>query len=92
MSMNFQDPINDEARELIKDTFLEKIAVQDERTVLLENVGEIHQKQMKAIANAANQPAVLERHGIGDIKVMANGTKYEATVKGWRKVIEEPIA
>ena len=85
MSINFEHPINEEALNLIQETFGTPIA-QDERTVLLDRVGVIKQQQMKAIANAAKQPATIEVHSKGDIKTLSDGTRYQVTSRGWIKL------
>lgn len=40
----------------------------------------------KELANAAGQPVTVELHAEGAIKTMADGTQYQVTKRGWRKV------
>jgi len=86
MSIQFENPMNEETAERIKKTFGDKIAVIDERNVLLERLSEINQKEMKAIANTAGQPVTVNIHDQGDIIEMSDGTKYCVTTKGRMKV------
>jgi hypothetical protein len=86
MSMNFQDPVNNEAFAKIFEEFGDKIVANDRKTFLLEKVEALNQAQMKAIANAAKQPATVEMHGEGDVKVMSDGTMYRVTPQGWQKI------
>ena len=86
MSIQFDEPMNEETTERIKELFGDKIAVIDEKNVLLERLSEIHQKDMKTIANKAGQPTTMTIHKQDDIVEMSDGTKYRVTRKGWRKV------
>ena len=88
MSINFDDPMNDEARKLIIKKFKD-VAAMDETTALLDKLEEINQSDMKEIANTAKQPVSVEINEPGDIKTMSDGTKYRCTNKGWRLITDE---
>ena len=85
MSMNFNQPVNPEALRMIEEVF-GKPVVSDGKTLLFDNMGEIDSRDMRNIANAAKQPAIIEIHGGSDIKVMADGTRYQVTPNGWRRL------
>jgi len=87
MSINFKNDVNDETIKLLKDAFGEPLA-NDRRTFLFDRLNEIKQPIMKKVANAAKQPATVEIHGHGDIKVLSDGTRYFVTPQGWRKIEE----
>ena len=86
MSMQFDEPMNEETAKRIKEMFGEKIAVMDDRNVLLEKLAELHQQEMKIVANTAEQPVTVNIHDEGDIVTMSDGTRYRVTAQGWRKV------
>lgn len=88
MSMNFQDPVNDATLKKIAEEFGDKVVTHDRKTFLLNDVGAIHQRLMKQIANEAKQPVAVEMHDQGDIKVMSDGTRYRVTPQGWQKIDE----
>lgn len=84
MSINFDDPMNNESREMLHQLFGEP-AAEDERNFLVDISTPIRQSEMKAVANAAGQPATVIMHGEGEEKTMSDGTVYIVTPKGWRK-------
>jgi len=86
MSMQFEKPMNEETVEAIKKAFGEKIVVMDRKNVLLENLSMTPQKKMSAIAKKTKQLVALNLHDNGDIVEMSDGTKYQVTDKGWRKI------
>jgi len=86
MSIEFNSQINPEAMEMLGKLFDSHISAMDNKTVLLKNMDVIKQSEMKQIVNAANQPAVLEINNIGEIKTMSDGTRYEVTKSGWKKL------
>jgi len=86
MGMQFEKPMDEETAKRIKEMFGDKIAVMDDKNVLLERLSEINQKEMKAIANKAEQPVTVNIYDKDDIVTMSDGTKYQVTQKGWRKV------
>jgi len=85
MSMNFDRPVDDEIIEKIKNVFGEP-AAHDRKTFIFDRMAEIHQSEIKEIANSAKQVATVEVNGEGDIKTMADGTRYQVTPQGWRKL------
>ncbi len=68
---------------MMKKFFGEAVA-SDRRQFLYDDMKEIRQVEMKAIANAAEQPVTVELHEPGEIKTMADGTRYEVTPTGWK--------
>ena len=87
MSINFENEVNQEAIEKMRKAFGDPVAA-DGKQFLFDRMQEIKQSDMKAIVNAAKQPAAVELHGEGEIKTMADGTRYEVTPTGWRKLPE----
>lgn len=86
MSMNFERPVDDdETIEKIKKVFGEP-AAHDRKTFLSDRMTEIKQATMNEIANSAKQVTTVEVNGEGDIKTMADGTRYQVTPQGWRKL------
>lgn len=85
MSMNFDQPVNDEALAKIKELFGEPIA-SDRKTILFDHLIRLRQQDMKIVATLAQQPARIELHGEGEIKTMSDGTRYQVTSQGWRKL------
>lgn len=85
MSIQFDDPVNEETRQRIREAFGEAVA-SDEKTFLFDNMREIHQKTMKEIANTAKQPATVGLHRQGEIVTLSDGSRYEVTPRGWRRI------
>ena len=85
MSINFEDPMNDEARDKLKEIFSDKLVAMDEYTALV-NQKEFVQQSMKELANRAKQPVEVEINNEGEIKVMSDGTRYQCTPRGWKKL------
>ena len=85
MSMQFEEPVNDETIKKIREAFGDAVA-HDRKTFLFDSMPTIRSDKMTEIANSAKQPAVIELHGEGEIKTMADGTQYRVTPKGWVKV------
>lgn len=85
MSINFQNPMNAESFALMKKLFGEP-AAKDDLTLLYDKLPTINSKDMSAVARAAKQPVTVEAHGPGDIKTMADGTRYQVTPTGWVKL------
>lgn len=82
MSMQFEKPVDNETIEKIKKVFGEP-AAHDRKTFLFDRMSEIRQSEMKEIADSAKQVTTVEVNGAGDIKTMADGTRYQVTDKGW---------
>lgn len=85
MSMNFKEPLSDEAFAKIKKFFGEP-AAGDRKTLLFNEMKVIDSSAMTEIANTAKQPATIELHGNGEIKTLSDGTRYQVTPQGWRKL------
>ena len=85
MSISFDEPMNDDAREMVKEMFKDEIQAMDERTALLNRI-ELRQKALSELANAAGQPVTAEVHPVGHVKTMSDGTRYEVTAGGWRRL------
>ena len=86
MSIQFDQPMNDESKKLIDKFFGDKVVAYDHKTVLLEGLNQINQGEFKAISNEAKQPATLSFHGQGEIVGMQDGTKYQVIKQGWEKI------
>ena len=88
MSIQFDQPMNEETMQHIRKMFHGKIAVVDDRRVLLDDLKEaFNRRQMSDLARTAKQPVTLNLHGRGDIVEMSDGTKYQVTDRGWKKII-----
>ena len=85
MSINFNEEVNDETMQKMQEVFGDKLKAFDRKIALIEGES-IDAKDLKEIANTANQPATLEIHSVGDVKTMSDGTQYKVTKSGWRKV------
>jgi hypothetical protein len=85
MSISFNQPLSEEGQRLLNELF-GKPKASDGRSFLYDDIVEINQKDMKELANKAQQPATVELHGEGKIKTMADGTQYQVTRRGWVKV------
>lgn len=85
MSVSFEDPVSESVVKKLKDLFGEPV-VEDSKTFLLDNIKELRQDRMKALANEAKQPVTVALHSVGEIKSLSDGTKYQVTPKGWQKV------
>jgi len=91
VSMSFERPVNAEAMAKIKEAFGAH-AASDGKTLLFNNMTGFNSRQMTEIANAAGQPATVELHADGDIKVMADGTRYRVTKQGWQRLPAGEVA
>lgn len=85
MSINFKDPMNEDARRIMEELCGKPVAT-DERTALFNNMRTIRQPEMNRLANAAKQPITVEIHSDGDIKTMSDGTRYRVTPLGWKRL------
>lgn len=84
MSINFDNDIGSEARQMIEKLF--DVEAIDERTALLNRINQpFSRKLMRDISNAAKQPATLEINRIGDRKEVG-GVVYELDEKGWKRL------
>lgn len=86
MSMSFDEPVNNAALKRIFELFGEPVSLGNRRKLLFNNMNEVNQKDMKEIANLAGQPVMVGVHSLGEIVEMSDGTRYQVTEKGWRKL------
>jgi len=84
MSINFNEPVNEATNSLIKELFGVPKA-DDRKTYLFDELNTIWGNKMKRLTNQAQQPVTVEANSIGDIKTMADGTRYRVTHTGWEK-------
>ena len=85
MDISTPEPMNDEMQEKLKEMFGEPFA-QDERTALMDKLIDIDRKQMTDLANIAKQPISVGIQGVGEIKTLSDGTRYQVTDRGWKKL------
>lgn len=85
MSINFEDPINDEARRKMLEMFGDNIETMDDRTALLKQMVPLYQKQMGDLARTAKQVVQAEINEIGDRKEVG-GVVYELEEAGWKRL------
>jgi len=88
MSINFNEPIGPEASSMLRELFGKPVA-EDGKTFLFEELAPMHQRKMPELANKAGQPVDVELNSVGEIKTMRDGTRYQVTPKGWRKLPAE---
>lgn len=84
-SINYQNPLNAEGQSFMEALF-GKAAADDGKSFLYEGAVEINQRDMTELAVKAQQPVTVELYADGEIKTMADGTCYQVTNRGWRKV------
>jgi len=84
MSINFENPMNDETRRLAETMFKGLVAM-DEKTILINDCT-LFQPDFKKLVNASGQIVEVEMHDKGDIKKMSDGTRYQMTIFGWKKL------
>jgi len=85
MSINFNDVPSEFVRLKMEELFGKPVA-SDGKTNLFDELFEIDQRDMKALANAAGQPVSVEMNSVGDIKTMDDGTQWRLTPNGWHKL------
>lgn len=82
--ISYQNQPNAEATSFMQGLFGNPVAG-DGQSFLYESV-EIEPQAMQELAVKAQQPVTVELHAEGEIKTMADGTQYQVTKRGWRKV------
>lgn len=85
MSINFNDTPNPAALEFMEE-LMGEAQFSDGKSFLYDDMTEVNQREMKELANKAEQPVTVELHGEGEIKTMTDGTQYRVTRRGWVKV------
>lgn len=87
MSFNFNEPIGPEASSMLRELFGKPVA-EDGKTFLFDELAPMHQRKMTELANKAGQPVEVQLNSEGEIKTMRDGTRYQVTPKGWRKLTD----
>jgi len=85
MSMSFKNDLTEENKSMIKELLGDNLAALDNRQALFNNRF-IKQQDMKKVANETGQVVEVELNDDGDIKTMADGTRYQVTPQGWKKL------
>jgi hypothetical protein len=89
MSINFENPINDEAREMFEKMVIDgkigRVDAMDGKTALISGMQKLNQQSMKDLANTAKQVVEVELNKIGDRKEVG-GVVYELDEAGWRRL------
>ena len=88
MSMSFDRDLTNGQEKLLKKFFEDKdvnVTSQDKRGAVFEPF-DMQREEMSKLANDLEQPVMVELHSEGEIKTMADGTKYRATSRGWEKI------
>jgi hypothetical protein len=85
VSINFQEPVNNEALAKLAEAFGQPVAT-DKKTFLYDRISAIDQRIMKEIANTAKQPAAVELNENGSVKIV-DGVRWRLTTAGW---VREP--
>ena len=88
MNISFDGPVGPETNKMIRELFRDSLVANDDKTFLLNGQIEPEQKAMTKIANEAGQTMTVELNKEGEIKTMRDGTQYQVTRKGWRKISE----
>ena len=85
MSVNFEKPLSDEQQEIVKEFFGERLETMDEQTALL-NTNQLFGNEMCNLARELNQVVTAELNQGGEIKTLSDGSRYQVTPEGWRKL------
>lgn len=85
MSVNFEKPLSDEQQEIVKEFFGADFAAGDDRTALI-NSTKFYQREMSDMARKLNQVVTLELNEPGEIITLSDGSRYQVTPEGWRKL------
>ena len=85
MSMNFERPLTDEQREFFKDFMGDRVEAMDEKTALL-NTNKFDRSEMSQLATKFEQVITTELNEPGEVKKLSDGTSYQVTPSGWRKL------
>jgi len=86
MSMQFDGPMNEKSLAKMKDLFGDTMIVSDERKALFDNLTEEKQEEFKLFPRKVDQPVTTKIHKEGNIVEMSDGTKYQVTKQGWKKI------
>lgn len=88
MSIQFENPMDEETQRRLREWFGPQIAAMDERLVLLNRL-ELESTKMQDLANRTKGPVVVELHDEGEIKTLGDGTRYRVTAAGWKRMDRE---
>lgn len=90
MSIQFEQPYNEEALAAMREAFGEPTA-RDDKVLLYDKLPlPLIGSALSSIARAAGQPVIVEMGGKGEVKTLADGTQYRSTPRGWKKIGIEP--
>lgn len=89
MSVSTPSPMTAEMMESLRRT-LGKPVARDERTALYDQMAALTSKQGGDMARAQGEPVKVEMHEVGDIKILSDGTRYQVTPSGWKKLDNVP--
>ena len=85
MSINFDKPIEPKVRDMMLKMLGSPIA-EDGKTFLYNRWPVLETRVMTEIAKEARQPVTVELNSDGEIKTFSDGTRYQVTRRGWRRV------
>lgn len=83
MSMSFKNALSDEQCQAMEELF--NVKAHDGKEFLLDD-SVFDSKKGGDVARMTGQIAELELNNKGDVKELSDGSKYEATEKGWVKI------
>jgi len=86
MSMNFNKPLTEDNQSFLREFMGEDLVALDQSKALFDT-RPINQQAVKHIANELNQVVTVELNEPGEIKTMSDGTRYEVTPDGWKKLL-----
>lgn len=85
MSINTEQPMNAATAARLREMFGEPVAA-DPKTMLFDKLKALDQREMSDVARIAGQPVTVEVNGPGEVKTMSDGSKYQVTSQGWKKL------
>ena len=85
MSMNFDRPLTDEQQQVFREFMGDRVEAMDKSTALL-NTRNFVGSEMSDLARKLNQVVTLEMNEPGEIKTLSDGSRYQVTPEGWRKL------
>lgn len=88
MSISTQSPMNPEFLKKLEE-LQGKPAVSDATTALYDQLCAMTSKQGGDLARAQGEPVSVELNEIGDIRTLADGSRYQVTPHGWKKLKDE---
>lgn len=85
MSIQTPEPMNEEARSMLKEMFGDAVA-EDKKTILFHDMKGMNNRNMGDVARAAGQVVTAELNEIGDVKELSDGSQYKLETNGWKKI------